>query len=148
MFKFNNRNTGKKCETCSKWTIKTLKRRHQLRCSGVFIVKFEHISHFFLGCFCWLWTSKYLLGKNKKMLKTYLIRLSKFFAHWHRLICFRAWKYVGGWITFFFVYRGICVWSIHRRRSMGLWKYGHRGIHPQKIIWWNANCKYEFSLLV
>ena len=35
MFKVNNRNTTTKCEICSKLTIK---------CSGVFIVNFEHIS--------------------------------------------------------------------------------------------------------
>ena len=32
------------CEICSKLTIKTPERRHW-RCSGVFIVNFEHISH-------------------------------------------------------------------------------------------------------
>ena len=33
-----------RCETCSKLTIKTPKRRHWRR-FGVFIVNFEHISH-------------------------------------------------------------------------------------------------------
>ena len=45
-FKVNNRNTRKKCEICSKLTIKTPKRRHWHR-SGVFVVNFEHISHLF-----------------------------------------------------------------------------------------------------
>ena len=43
VLKVNNRNTGKRCEVCSKLTIKTPEL-----CSGVFIIKFEHISHFVL----------------------------------------------------------------------------------------------------
>ena len=39
MFKGNNTNTTKTCKICSKLTIQT---------AGVFIVNFEHISHFFL----------------------------------------------------------------------------------------------------
>ena len=35
-------NTRKKCKMCSKLTLK-----HQNQCSVVFIVNFEHISHFF-----------------------------------------------------------------------------------------------------
>ena len=44
IFKVNNRNTIRRCETCSKLTIKTQERRHWCR-SGVVIVNFEHISH-------------------------------------------------------------------------------------------------------
>ena len=44
MFKVNNRNTRKRCEICSKLTIKTPYRR-QWRRSAIFIVNFEHISH-------------------------------------------------------------------------------------------------------
>ena len=47
MFEVNNRNTKKRCQICSKLTIKT-PERSQWRCSGVFIDNFEHISHFFL----------------------------------------------------------------------------------------------------
>ena len=43
----NNRNTRKRCETCSKLIMKTLKRR-QWRCSGVFNVNCDHIPHLFL----------------------------------------------------------------------------------------------------
>ena len=43
--KVNNRSTRIGCEICSKLRIKTPERRHW-RCSGVFIVKFEHILHF------------------------------------------------------------------------------------------------------
>ena len=43
----DNRNTRTMCEIFSKLTIKTLKRRHQLR-FGVFIVDFEQISHIVL----------------------------------------------------------------------------------------------------
>ena len=44
MFKVNNRNTRTRCEICSKLIKKTAERRHW-RCSNVFIVNFEHISH-------------------------------------------------------------------------------------------------------
>ena len=43
LFKVNNRNFGKRCEICSKSTIKIAERRHW-RHSGVFIVNFEHAS--------------------------------------------------------------------------------------------------------
>ena len=43
MFKVNNRNTRKRCKICSNLPIKTPEQR-QWRHSGVFIVKFEHIS--------------------------------------------------------------------------------------------------------
>ena len=44
LLKVNKANTGAKCETCSKLTIKTPERR-----SGVFVVNFEHISHLVLA---------------------------------------------------------------------------------------------------
>ena len=47
LFKVNNRNTRKRCETCSKLTIKTPERCHSSR-SVVFIVNFDHISHLLL----------------------------------------------------------------------------------------------------
>ena len=43
MLKVSNRNTRKKCEICSKVTIKTPERSH-LRRSDVFIVNFEPFS--------------------------------------------------------------------------------------------------------
>ena len=42
LFKVNNRNTRKRCDICSKLTIKTSKRRHRRR-SDVSNVNFEHI---------------------------------------------------------------------------------------------------------
>ena len=42
------RNTRYRCEVCSKLTRKTPEQR-QWRHSGVFIVNFENISHFFSG---------------------------------------------------------------------------------------------------
>ena len=48
MVKVNNRNTRKKCEICSKSTVKTPERRQRRR-SGVFIVNFEHILDLFHG---------------------------------------------------------------------------------------------------
>ena len=47
LFKVNDKNTRKKCETCSKLTTKT-PEQHQWRCSGDFIVNFEYTSHLFL----------------------------------------------------------------------------------------------------
>ena len=49
LFKVNTRNTRKEKEICSKLTIKT-PEKCQWRRSHVFIVVFEHISHFFLVC--------------------------------------------------------------------------------------------------
>ena len=65
LFKFNNRNARKRCEIGSKITIKTPKRG-LCRCSDVFIVKFEHISHLFLG---------FLLLSLNKVLKRKLFAL-------------------------------------------------------------------------
>ena len=53
LFKINNRNIRTRCELCSKLPIKTPERR-QWRRSGVFIVNFEHISHFALCFYCQL----------------------------------------------------------------------------------------------
>ena len=47
LLKINNRNTRIRGEICSKLTIKTPEWR-QWRYYGVFIVNFEHISHFAL----------------------------------------------------------------------------------------------------
>ena len=47
--KINNRNTGKRCEVCSKLTIKTPERRYRRR-SGVFIVNL-YIFHTLFQCF-------------------------------------------------------------------------------------------------
>ena len=47
LLKVNNRNTWARCEICLKLTIKT-PERHHWRCSGVFLVNFEHISHLVL----------------------------------------------------------------------------------------------------
>ena len=57
--KVNNRNTRKRCEICSKLTIKTPERRHWRR-SDVFIVNSEYISHLFLQ-FLFLTLNKLML---------------------------------------------------------------------------------------
>ena len=66
LFKVSNRNTRKRCEICSKLTIKTTKQSQEGH-SGVFIVNFKHILHFFSSVsivdlnrqifagFLWLW---------------------------------------------------------------------------------------------
>ena len=48
LLKVNNRDTRKRCEICSKLTIKTPEERQWLL-SGVFIVNSEHILHFVLA---------------------------------------------------------------------------------------------------
>ena len=56
-FKFNNRSIRKRCEICSKLTIK-----HQNNVNDavlVFLLLTLNIFHTFLYCFfCWIWTSK------------------------------------------------------------------------------------------
>ena len=52
LFKVINKNTSRSCEICSKLTIMTPKQSHWCR-SGVCIVNFEHISHFFLVFLLW-----------------------------------------------------------------------------------------------
>ena len=47
LFKDSNRNTRKRCEICSKLTVKTPEWR-QWRRSGVFIVNFKHVVDLFL----------------------------------------------------------------------------------------------------
>ena len=64
LFKVNNRNSIKRCEICSKLTIKTPKRRHWRR-FGVFILNVEHHSHPFQCFYCSLWTSKCYVGNKK-----------------------------------------------------------------------------------
>ena len=63
-------NTRKTCEICSKLTIKTPELR-QWSLSGVFIVNFEHISHFFL-VFLLLTLNKYVLGGRSFIVMLYL----------------------------------------------------------------------------
>ena len=69
MFKVDNRNTKRKCEICSKLTIKTPERR-QWRRSGVFIVNFEQISHLVL-----VFLLLTLKIKSRKIFNMYEIRL-------------------------------------------------------------------------
>ena len=63
LFKVNSINVWKMCAIYSKLTINTLERRFW-RLSGVFIIKFEHISRLFLVFLLLLWTSKYSLGRG------------------------------------------------------------------------------------
>ena len=48
LLRIDNRNTRKRCEICSKLTIKTPEWRQLTCCSIVFVVNSEHISHIFL----------------------------------------------------------------------------------------------------
>ena len=75
LFKTNNRNTRKKCETCSKLTIKT-SERSQCRRSVVFIGIFAHISQLFLVFLLFPWTNlvpsasfRYKRKSKKRILK-------------------------------------------------------------------------------
>ena len=60
LLKVNSRNTTKRCEICSKLTIKIPERRLWRR-SGVLIVNFEQISHLFL-LFLLLTLNSYMRG--------------------------------------------------------------------------------------
>ena len=63
LFEFNTRNTRKRCEICSKLTIKTPERRQWPR--SVFLLLILNIFHaFFQGFYSWLWTSKCYLGRS------------------------------------------------------------------------------------
>ena len=62
LFKVNNRNSKKRCKIYLKLTIKTPEWR-QWRCSGVFVVNFEHISQLFL-LFLLLNLNRYMLTGN------------------------------------------------------------------------------------
>ena len=56
LFKVNYRNTEKRCEVCSKLTIKAPEKR-QWRRSGDFIVNFKHTSQLFSVFLLLLWAS-------------------------------------------------------------------------------------------
>ena len=56
------KNTRKRCEICSKLTVKTPLQRHW-RCSGVFIVKLEHISNLFLSFLLQILNKQIFVGK-------------------------------------------------------------------------------------
>ena len=60
LFKVSHRKNRKGCEICSKLTIQTAEQC-QSRCSCIFIVNFEHISHLFL-VFLLLTSSKLMLA--------------------------------------------------------------------------------------
>ena len=67
LFKVNNRSTRKRCEICSKLTIKTTERRHWLS-SGVFIANFERISDLFME-FLWFTLNKLMLAGSPSFSK-------------------------------------------------------------------------------
>ena len=84
LFKVNKSNTRKKCEICSNLTIKTPEQRNWCRRFSVFIVHFEHVSHFFPVFLLLNLNINCLLGR------TYLqagIYLSKITSWRTRLIC-------------------------------------------------------------
>ena len=64
--KVKNRNTRTICEICSKLTIITPERR-QWRLSGVYIVNSEQISRIVLCFCCWIWASKWRLGRHNRV---------------------------------------------------------------------------------
>ena len=91
LFKANNRNGRKRCKICSKLTI-TPERRHW-RCSGFFIVNFEHISHLFVV---------FLYPAFEQVNNSWVTTLSNAFMYWgvfktidflfmsHQIRCFLA----------------------------------------------------------
>ena len=64
LFNVNNRNTRKRY-ICSKLTIKTPERRQWCQWRLLVLLLTLKISHIlFWGFYCWLWTSKCLLGSH------------------------------------------------------------------------------------
>ena len=86
ILKVNNKNTRRRCEICSKFRLKTPKRR-QWHLFGVFgVVNVDCLSHFFLVFLCWLWTSKYSLDHFVPLLSFF----SMFVVDVWYCICFPA----------------------------------------------------------
>ena len=79
LIKVNNRYTRTRCEICSKLTIKTPERCQQHR-SGVFIVNFEHISHFVLVFLLLTFSRQMPTGNNLLTFKSRLLRFIYFQA--------------------------------------------------------------------
>ena len=82
LFKVNNRTAAKRCEICSKLTIKTPKQRHWHH-SAAFIITFEHMSTHFSRVsivdfeqvnVSWIWHNDYGPG--------FLIQGSRIKNHW------------------------------------------------------------------
>ena len=91
MSKVNKRNSRKRCEICSKLTIKASERRQWLRC-GIFALNFQHISHFFL-MFMLLTLNKLMLaGKVTVFVNQYMKTSSK--TQWITFFCFRYWSVI------------------------------------------------------
>ena len=67
LLKFKEGNTRKRCEICSKLTIKRLERR-QCRRSSVFVFNLEYISHLSI-MFILLTLSMYLFARNAMISK-------------------------------------------------------------------------------
>ena len=85
LFKVNNRNSTKRCDICSKLTIKK-PERHQLCFSWVLLLNLSKFHTFFYCFYCWLWASKCLLGydwlfpypENNYLLKVNIETLEKY----------------------------------------------------------------------
>ena len=94
LFKVNNRNFWKRCEICSKLTVKTPERR-QWRCSVGFIVNFDHIWH--LLVFSLLTLNTYMSAGTKlhtPLFWRFLFHLvSKNVYFWSRYTVFYAYSY-------------------------------------------------------
>ena len=89
MSKVNKRNSRKRCEICSKLTIKA-SERCQWHC-GIFTLNFQHISHFFL--FPLLTFNKLMLaGKVTPFVNQYMKTSSK--TQWITFFCFRYWSVI------------------------------------------------------
>ena len=87
LFKVNNRNSRKRCEICSKLTLKTTEWRH------VF-VNFQHISHLFLVSLLFTLNRQILAGRywkvsswEKALLQlTYFWPMFSFYTPWKPLV--------------------------------------------------------------
>ena len=70
LFKVNDGYTRTMCEICSKLTIKTPERRHDVFLVSL-LLTFNKFHTLFLCFHCWLWTRKYWLRKPRVIHKHY-----------------------------------------------------------------------------
>ena len=80
LFKVNNRKTRKRCEICSKLTMKIPERRPDVVL--VFLLLILNIFHtFFLFFYWWLLTSKCFLGNSSKFLNRWFIPYPSYYVY-------------------------------------------------------------------
>ena len=106
MSKVNNRNTRKRCEICSKLTIKIPERRHWRR-TGIFIVK---------ACACYF-LSKFYFSPNDSPLKAMKLL---FISSW-KLFSFSRYSIFCVFVFYFFSHCQPLFERLIQEKSQSLW---------------------------